>query len=253
MTILELAQTIDTAARDAQAVPQLSLQQSFSEAEAYQIQAASIDRRIRRGEHLIGYKLGFTSRAKMQQMGVHDMIWGRLTDTMLLEEGGVLSLDKFIHPRAEPEIAFRIRKRIDSPIHLLEAGEYIDAVAPALEIIDSRYEKFKFSLEDVIADNCSSSGLVLGAWRAPQTDLDNLGMVLEVDQRPVQVGSSAAILGNPLRSLVAAARLVSQDGGTIEPGAVLLAGAATAAVYLKSGQYIQARVQDLGRVGIKVV
>ncbi|MEL6637176.1 MAG: fumarylacetoacetate hydrolase family protein [Bacteroidota bacterium] len=250
---LELAQIIDSAAREARAVSQLSHHQAFTEAEAYQIQAASIDRRIRRGERLIGYKLGFTSRAKMAQMGVHDMIWGRLTDAMLYEEGGSLPLDRFIHPRAEPEIAFRIAKRIEAPIHLLEASQYVAAVAPALEIIDSRYERFKFSLEDVIADNCSSAGVVLGNWRAADADLDNLGMVLEVDQRPVQVGSSAAILGHPLRCLVAAARLVTQSGGMIEAGAILLAGAATAAVYLERGQYVQARVQDLGRVGIKVI
>ena len=252
MDISYLAQIVDEAALHAKAVTQLSAKHIFNEQEAYAIQAASIARRYERGEKLIGYKLGFTSRAKMIQMGVHDMIWGRLTNTMLLEEGGNLDLKKYIHPRAEPEICYLIGKTIEHPINLLEANDYISAIAPAIEIIDSRYEKFKFSLEDVIADNCSSAGIILGQWQSPNTVADNLGMVLEVDQRPVQVSSSAAILGNPLRSVVAAARLVTQIGEKIEAGTIIMAGAATPAIYIKAKQHIQARIEKIGNVGITV-
>jgi len=251
--IKDLAKQIDQAAFSHTAVEQLSKQQNFNEQQAYEIQAASIQNRYSRGEHLIGLKLGFTSRAKMKQMGVHDMIWGRLTNTMLFEEGDSLAIDQFIHPRAEPEICFLIKKQINRPLNLLEAKNYIEAVAPAIEIIDSRYQNFKFSLEDVIADNCSSAGVVLGKWYSPDIDCSNLGMALCVNQKVVQLGSSAAILGDPIRSFAAATRLAHQYGEPIEAGHIILAGAATPAVYIKRDQYVSAQVEKLGSVGIKVI
>ena len=252
MNLTELAQILDDAAQNATTVPQLSRKHSFSEKEAYAIQKASIDRRLQRGEKLIGLKMGFTSRAKMEQMGVHDMIWGRLTDGMFYENGEHLPFSKFIHPRAEPEICFKIGKKINGPVALEDIKDYVDGVAGAIEVIDSRYENFKFSLEDVIADNCSSAGLVVGEWRDPDLDLKDLKIDLLIDGEIVKSGSSAAILGNPWESLVAAARLAHQYGETLHPGDLVMAGAATAAVYLKPGQQVEARVQDLGSVGFKI-
>jgi len=251
--IEQLAKKIDDAAHTHTSIEQLSKQHRFSEQEAYAIQAASIQNRYNRGEHLIGLKLGFTSRAKMKQMGVHDMIWGRLTNTMLFEEGDTLSIHQFIHPRAEPEICFLIKQKIEKQLNLLEAKNYIEAIAPAIEIIDSRFKNFKFSLEDVIADNCSSAGVIIGKWQKPTIDCSNLGMALCVNQKPVHLGSSAAILGNPLRSFAAATRLAHQYEETIEAGHIILAGAATPAVYIQPGQYISAEVEKLGTVGIKMV
>jgi 2-oxo-3-hexenedioate decarboxylase len=164
MTDLDrLAARVDDAARHAEAIAQLTTGAVFSLDEAYVIQRASIERRIDRGETMAGVKLGFTSRAKMIQMGVDSLIWGWLTDTMLEEDGGHVALDRFIHPRVEPEVCFLTRRDIDRPLTLLEAAGYLEAVAPAMEIIDSRYRDFRFTLEDVVADNCSSAGLTIGA------------------------------------------------------------------------------------------
>lgn len=245
-----LAERLDSAAHTAKAVAQLGSVLSLDE--AYAVQAASLDRRFSRGERRIGIKMGFTSRAKMVQMGVDEMIFGRLTDQMMVEDGGHISIADYVHPRAEPEIAFLIGKRIDSPVTALTAMAHIEAAAPAIEIIDSRYEAFKFSLTDVVADNSSSSGFVVGAWDKAGLDLSNLGMILSVDGRPVQIGSTAAILGHPIRALVAASRLVTQRGETLEPGDLVLAGAATAAQALQPGSYIELKAQNLGRAGFHV-
>ena len=94
-----LAKKVDEAARNACSIQQLSESHEFSLADAYEIQRLSIERRLQRAEKLIGYKMGFTSKAKMLQMGVDDLIWGRLTDQMVIEEGGEISLDRFVHPR----------------------------------------------------------------------------------------------------------------------------------------------------------
>ena len=252
MSIEKLAKTLDQAAKNAQPVAQLSLGNTFSEADAYAIQAASIERRYERGEQLIGLKMGFTSKAKMEQMGVHDMIWGRLTNQMLYMDGSELSMKEFIHPRAEPEICFLIKKEINTALSLEEIKDYVSGVAGAIEIIDSRYQNFKFSLEDVIADNCSSAGLVIGEWYSAKMPLENLKIDLLIDEEIVETGSSAAILGNPWEALVAAARLATQYGQVIPAGSVVMAGAATSAVYLKAGQRVSAEVESLGSVTLEI-
>ena len=249
-----LAQIVDEAARTATAIPQLTdALPHLTVDDAYAIQAMSIARRHARGERRAGYKMGLTSRAKMLQVGVSEVVWGRLTDAMRLPEGGDLHRARYVHPRVEPEIAYILAKPLSGEVTAAEALAAVEAVAPALEIIDSRYRDFKFALPDVIADNSSSSGFYVGSWAKRDTDVANLGIVMEVNGRPVQIGSSAAILGNPIRSLVAAARLVGRTGERLEPGDIVLAGGATAAHPLTPGDHVRTAFQGLGTVSFHVV
>ena len=126
-----------------------------------------------------------------------------------------------------------------------EALGAVEAIAPAMEIIDSRYRDFKFALPDVIADNSSSSGFVIGNWGRPDQDFSNLGIVMEVDGRPVQIGSTAAILGHPIRSLVSAADVTASIGG-LKAGWIVMAGGATAAHSLSVGQNVRTVMQNVG-------
>lgn len=250
--LLNMAVTLDGAADQVQAITQLSNHNEFTIDQAYEIQELSIGQRIRRGESLAGYKLGFTSKAKMEQMGIHEIIWGRLTNQMQVEGNGTLLLDQYIHPRAEPEVAFRISKTIDKKIELNEVYDYFDAVCGAIEIIDSRYKQFRFSLEDVIADNCSSSAYVLGDWFPADTELNHLDIQLKLNKKTVQSGNSSAILGNPLESLVALSEMAEKYNIQIIEGQIVLAGAATSAEYLTSGDRVEAIFQNLGSVNFKV-
>ncbi len=250
----KFALTVDEAARTATAIPQLTdSHPELTFHDAYAIQAMSVARRLERGERRIGYKMGLTSRAKMVQVGVDEVIWGRLTDAMRLEEGGEMSRANYVHPRAEPEVAFLMKKPLSGNVTPMEAMAAVEAVAPAIEIIDSRYKDFKFTLPDVVADNSSSSGLIVGDWAHPETAFDNLGIILEADGRAVQVGSTAAILGHPVRSLVQAARLVARWGEQLSPGDIVLAGGATAAHAMTPGMHVRAVFQDLGAVSIRCV
>ncbi|MDH3434658.1 MAG: fumarylacetoacetate hydrolase family protein, partial [Gammaproteobacteria bacterium] len=160
----------------------------------------SIERRIARGEPLVGLKPGFTSTAKMLQMGVDDLIWAHLTDRM------------------------------------------------AMELIDSRFRSFEFNLADVIADNCSSSGYVVGSWHKPDMDLTALSMRLEPEGVAVRDGSSGAILGNLLELLLHAARFADSAGFGLEPGWIVLAGAATSDATLRAGVRVRTVVERLGTV-----
>jgi len=246
----EIAQLLDTAAAEAKAVEQISVSQQLTEEEAYYIQRISMERRYARNDNFVGLKLGFTSYAKMEQMGVHDMIWGRLTSEMHLENGSTVSLSKFIHPRAEPEIAFKLKRDLDREISLEEIPEYIDSVCAAIEIIDSRYENFKFSLEDVIADNCSSTGFVLGEWHNLPESLNDLKMELVFNGEVRQSDQSNAILDNPYLSVCNASRLAAKYGQSFLAGSVLLAGAATPAVFVEAGDVVTANVEKLGSASI---
>jgi len=246
-----LARALDAAASTARATGQLP--ESLTLADAYEVQARSLARRYARGERRIGYKLGFTSRAKMAQMGVDEVIWGRLTDAMVVPDGGEAASGRFIHPRVEPEVCFLLGAPLAGTVTPLAAMRSVAGVAPAIEVIDSRYRDFRFSLADVVADNCSAAAVVVGPWAdAARADVANLGLVLEVDGAPAQVGSTAAILGHPVRSLVAAARLVAGAGERLEAGDLVMAGGATEAVTLRPGSRTRLEMERLGSVGFRL-
>lgn len=239
-----LAATLDQAARDVRAIPKLTDATPFDVPTAYAVQRAGIERRRRRGERPAGVKMGFTSRAKMVQMGVDDVIWGLLTDAMAAEPA--VDVSGLIHPRIEPEIAYLIGREVRSAAEVESA---VTGVAVGFEVLDSRYADFAFTLPDVIADNASAARFGVGAWRAPR-EVPNVGLLLEIDGRPVQAGSSAAILGDPARSLRAAARLALGAGMTLEPGWIVLAGAATAAVPLPKDAHVRVTGAGLGSVEV---
>ncbi|MGI6246146.1 MAG: 2-keto-4-pentenoate hydratase [Pseudochelatococcus sp.] len=244
----QLAGRLDGAALAATATPQLPEGAALTPAVAYAVQALVVGKRLARGDTRTGIKMGLTSRAKMEQVNVDEVIFGQLTSGMWREEGAPVARGDFIHPRAEPEIAFLLKKPLEGRVTIPEAVAALEAVAPAVEIIDSRYENFRFALGDVIADNSSSAGYVVGGFHPPHTDIANLGIVLSVNGEARQIGSSAAILGHPLRSLVAAARMVARLGLRLNPGDIVLAGGATAAVPLAAGDHVSTEFQNIGRV-----
>ncbi|MCC2097506.1 MAG: fumarylacetoacetate hydrolase family protein [Hyphomicrobiales bacterium] len=252
VNVKALARSLDRAAQEATPIQQISDQTPISLEQAYQIQKEAIALRMLRREQRAGIKMGFTSRAKIAQMGIGDLIWGRLTDGMIVEEGAPIDFSAYIHPRVEPEIAFLLKRPLSGRITPMQAMEAVEAIAPALEIIDSRYSNFKFSLEDVVADNASSSGFVTGPWQIPDFDFGNLGLVLSFNGKPVQIGSTAAIMGHPLRSLVAAARFAGEAGEPLKPGWIVMAGGATAAEPLAAGQYVELEMEHMGRVAFGV-
>lgn len=254
-SIKELAVLVDTAARQGETIAQLTTgAPDLGVDEAYSVQEASIALRLERGEKLVGMKMGLTSRAKMEQVGVHEPIYGRLTDAMIVPEGGQLTMSGRCHPRVEPEVAFIMKHDIQGPVTDAEAAEAVAGVCAALEIIDSRYQDFKFTLPDVIADNTSASGFVLGSVVKPisEVNLCNLGIVMEVNGEAVQIGNSSAIYDHPLRSLVELLNMLSRRGQGLKQGQIVLAGGATAAVHLKEGDRIRGLVDELGSVQFTV-
>jgi len=253
--IESLAEVVDTAALQTAPIPMLTAATPALDLDtAYDVQRASIERRLTRGEELVGMKMGLTSRAKMEQMGVHNPIYGHLTSSMLLDDGDAISHSEHCHPRVEPEIAFILGEDLQGPTTAAHAMMHVSGICSALEVIDSRYENFKFTLIDVVADNASSSHFVLGNTVRSVEDLDisNLGMVMQVNGKPVQVGSSAAIYEHPARSLAALANMVAERGEYLPAGFIVLAGGATAAVALQPGDNVTLKAEGLGTCSLTV-
>jgi 2-oxo-3-hexenedioate decarboxylase len=247
MTSKEIASELWTAQLERRDLFRFTARQSLDMAQGYQIQDELRRLQLASGDTLVGYKMGLTSKAKMKQMKVESPIWGYLTQSMLLQSGTSFDVTSCIHPKIEPEIAFRTSKDISGALSAKELQHYVDGVCPALEIIDSRYKDFQFELPDVVADNCSAHHFVIGLWQR-MCDLDNLGMVMECDDVLIQAGSSSAILGHPLESLAELTKMLAARGEAIPAHSVILAGAATAAVTLDARHNFCLRVQNLGEL-----
>jgi len=250
------AQTLWQAQQNRVAIPRFTATEpNFSLRQGYEVQKDLLMIHLASGAKLSGWKMGMTSLAKMLQMKIDAPIHGFLTNKMQVEEGGEFSLTNSIQAKVEPEIAFVMGKSLSGNPSIPETLSCVEAVGAALEIIDSRYVQYDFQLPDVVADNCSSSGYVLGSrWIKPGQckNLSNLGIVLEQNGKPLQFGSSAAILGDPVRSLVALVKLLHGRGEKLEAGSVVLAGGATAAISLEVGAHIRAQFQQLGSVEFRV-
>lgn len=252
-SITDLARIVDTAAVHRAEIDMLTLSEpELTIDRAYEIQAAAVRLRLERGEKNIGMKMGLTSQAKMEQVGVREPIFGRLTDAMLVADGATIMIDELIHPRIEPEIAFIMKNDMVGPVTPAQAALAVEGVCAALEIIDSRYRDFTFTLPDVIADNTSASRFVLGSRLVPIAgmELGNLGIVMESNGRIREIASSAAVLDNPLRSLAALAGMLARRGESIHAGDIILSGGATAAIDFRAGDHVRASIEMIGTVEV---
>lgn len=219
----------------------------------YRIQDRTLAMRLARGEKLIGVKLGLTSRAKQQRMGVHFPFVAWLTDAMVLPVGDPVPQGRLIHPRIEPEIVFVMGARLQGPgVSAAEALAAVDLVYAGAEIIDSRYRDFRFTAGDVAADNASSGAFVTGpvGLRPDQLDLAMEGVLVGVDGSIVYSATGAAVQGHPAEALALAANDLARRGHAIEPGWIVLTGGMTDAVFAPPGVSVSCEFTNLGSVHI---
>ncbi|MER5348298.1 fumarylacetoacetate hydrolase family protein [Streptomyces mirabilis] len=220
-------------------------------ATAYRIQDETLRRRLERGERVVGVKLGLTSRAKQQRMGVSSPLVAWLTDAMVLPAGASVPRRQLIHPRVEPELVFVLGERLAGPgVTAASALNAVRTVCGGLEVIDSRYTDFRFTLTDVVADNASSGAYVTGSvTMAPdQLDLALEACQLEVDGQIVDSATGAAVQGHPAEALALAANVLAERGLALEAGWTVLTGGMTDAVPAHPGGKIAAHFTHLGSV-----
>lgn len=226
-----------------------SLHPALDEADAYAIQARKLALRSQRHA---GYKLGYTSAAMRAQMNIDHPNYGVLTEDLRIdEESGLIPMGELIHPLVEPEIALLVGKDINGDGHCRTSiYQAVDAVLPAMEIVDTRYHDYKFTIVDNISDNSSSARFITGQPRSLKSlrDLRLLGVMLWSEGKTLDQGVGANAAGDPLLALAWLANFLAAEGKIIPAGSVILTGGLTRAHPAKLGQSFVGEFADLGTV-----
>lgn len=224
--------------------------------DAYRIQAAAVACRVAGGARVVGHKVGVTSRAMQEQMGVCEPDSGVLLDDMVLSSGSELARGELMQPRVEAEIAFRLGRGLEGPdVTREEARGAVSQVFLALEVIDTRFTSWRIGLADSIADNASCARVVTGAMVPldPVWDLAAEQLVVSVDGRAVATGEGRAVLGDPFRPLVwLAGRLSRFAPGGLRAGDLVLAGAVHASLPLDTAGTVRVTAPHLPPVDLRV-
>lgn len=221
--------------------------------DAYEIQLAQVNHWLAQGAVIKGHKVGLTSRAMQEMLGVNQPDYGHLLDAMFFTEHDPIPVGRFLQPKIEPEIAFVLGQPLSGPgVTVAEALAAVDFVLPALEIIDSRVRDWKVTILDTIADNASSGGVVLGSSPTlpREVDLRLVGCNLSRNGSIVQTGAGGACLGTPVAALVWLANTLGARGVGLESGHVVLPGSCTAAISVDPGDVVTATFATLGSVSV---
>jgi len=246
------AAALERAARDRVAIePLVERHAGMTVEDAYAIQLLGVKTRVAGGASVRGHKVGLSSKAMQRQVGVHEPDYGHLLADMFLYEADAVSAKRFLQPRVEVEPAFVLGRPLAGPgVTIADVVRAVDYVLPALEIVDSRIADWRVRIEDTIADNASSGGLVLGGRPLRLTDLDPraIGAALSINGDLRQTGSTAAVLGNPLTSVAWLANKVAAFGVTLKEGDVVLPGSCTRMEPIGPGDVVRADFDHLGSV-----
>lgn len=246
-TIAELTGRLRRAVTDRAAIGRLTDEYpELDLAAAYQVQRALRDD----AGALAGWKLGVTSRAKQVQVGLSEPIYGFLPADAALEPGVPLRTGGLIQPRAEPEIVFFLGDDLaGADVTAEQVLAASSAVTVGLEILDSRYHDYRFTIADVVADNTSASRYLLGEPVPPTgIDLRLVGVVLEHNGEVAATAAGAAALGHPAEAVAWLARALHAEGEALRAGEIVLSGGLTAAVPLRAGDTVVASIDRLGTV-----
>jgi 2-keto-4-pentenoate hydratase len=218
---------------------------------AYAVQETNTVRWLKEGRKLSGRKIGLTSKAVQQQLGVDQPDFGMLFADMLFVNGAPISAARFMQPRVEAEIALVLSKSLDRESHSMEdIANATDYAVAAIEIVDSRIAKWDIRLADTVADNASSGGYVLGSERKKLVDIDLVGcqMAMERRREVISRGSGAACLGNPLNAAAWLADTMAKRGRPLGAGDVVLTGALGPMVAVAPGDDVTANIEGIGTV-----
>jgi 2-keto-4-pentenoate hydratase len=238
-----LARRLDEAWENCEPIAPLSESESIEGMEqAYAIQTSWSEMRLGRGERIIGRKIGLTSFAMQEQLGVDEPDYGSLWDSRYFPaQGGRVEMpaEPFLQPFLEGELAFLIgRPLVARPgVTLQEALAATEALAMAIEVVDSRIEDWNIKLADTIADNASYGGFTMGSWSRSlrEADLRTIGMLIHQDGSQVTEGMGAASLGYPARAVAWLANKLSSFGVRLEPGDIVLSGSLGNAIPVQQG------------------
>ncbi len=223
---------------------------------AYAVAELNTQARLAQGRRIVGLKVGLTSKAVQQQLGVDQPDFGVLFDDMEYLSGQDVPVSTLMQAKVEAEVAFVVGR--DLPGAAPSWAEFLGCLAyalPALEIVDSAITDWKISLVDTVADNASCGLYVLGdqPMGLGGVSLGEIGMQMQKNGQTVSIGTGAACLGHPLRAAYWLARTMAERGQGLQMGQVILSGALGPMVPVAAGDLIHAEFGALGRVSCRMV
>ncbi|MGF3056553.1 2-keto-4-pentenoate hydratase [Microbacterium sp. YY-01] len=223
--------------------------------DAYAVQSHIVGAEIDSGRRIGGRKIGLTSTAVQQQLGVDRPDFGALYADEIFMSGHRVDLACFIAPRVEAEIAFVLDRDLDmTHPSAADVQAAIGLVAPAIEIVDSRIIDWDITLIDTVADNASGAASVIGQARSFASldlDLRDVGMVMERGTQAVSVGAGAACLGHPLVAVTWLAQELARRGNPLRAGDLIMSGALGPMASVTSAGAYEARIEGLGSVRVE--
>lgn len=221
-------------------------------AAAYHVQQRLVQARLASGDRVVGHKIGLTSTAVQNQLGVDRPDFGVLMRSMQVGDGSSVSASDFLQPRVEAEVAFILSvDLIEGPLDHDQIRSAIGSVHPALEICDSRIENWDISFADTVADNASAGGFVLGPARSlADVEPREVDMSMSIDGEIVSRGTGRDCLGDPLTAVVWLARQTRDLGDPLRAGSIVLSGALGPMRPVSSGSRVHVRISGLGEVGV---
>ncbi len=224
--------------------------------DAYEIQLRNVAKRLARGAQVRGHKVGLSAKAMQQMLGVHEPDYGHLLGDMFVDAGASVAMSRFCQPRAEVEVAFVLGQRLEGPgVTVADVVRATECILPSIEIVDSRISDWRIKIQDTVADNASSAGVVLGVNRTKLTDIDPalIAATLTKNGEIVETGSSGAVLGNPAVAVAWLANKVAEFGVALEVGNVIMPGSCTRMVPVAAGDHVRADFEGLGHVDVRFV
>ena len=256
-TLASAALALRSARATRQAIQRISETHGIADLDAaYAVAEINTAERLAQGARRLGLKVGLTSRAVQQQLGVDQPDFGVLMDDMAYLNRDDVPMSRLIQPKVEGEVAFVLGRDLNlaSPSY----AEFLAALAyalPAIEIVDSAIADWKITLVDTVADNASSGLYVLGDQPVAigQCDFASLGMTLEKNGQGASVGSGSACLGHPLRAAYWLACTLGQRGTSLQAGQVILSGALGPMVPVSAGDRVHVNIGALGTVACQMV
>ncbi|MCM3727211.1 2-keto-4-pentenoate hydratase [Neobacillus cucumis] len=227
--------------------PNLTLEDAY--AIQKQVQAWKLDS----GSRVIGHKIGLTSKAMQNALGVPEPDFGSLFDDTLLPEGSFVDYQQFLQPKVEAELAFVMKHDLKGPgVHFHDVIRATDYIVPAFEIIDSRIRNWEIKIQDTVADNASYGALVLGSHgiRVSDLDLRTIGLVLEQNGEVIDTAAGAAVLGHPAAAVAWLCNKLAAFGEGLKAGDIVLSGSFTKAYEAKPGDVYTAHFGGVGSVQV---
>jgi 2-oxopent-4-enoate/cis-2-oxohex-4-enoate hydratase len=224
--------------------------------DAYRIQQRLNARRVEAGETIVGKKIGVTSKAVMNMLGVFQPDFGMLLDGMVYNEGEAIEASTLIQPKAEGEIAFILKRDLVGPgVSAADVIAATEGVMACFEIVDSRIRDWKIKIQDTVADNASCGVFVLGdrVVSPLEVDLNTCGMVLEKNGEIVATGAGAAALGAPANAVAWLANTLGHLGIPLKAGEIVLSGSLAIMVPVKAGDNLRVTIGGIGSCSVRFV